>query len=129
MLVNEIVYQHSNGCKQLTWLYFCQCNQADQAACIEALSESTKQGTVVYRKVGDVSDNIDHGMIGLVSYARDPVEEKDKLTKQGYYITDCQFDFYSANGDPTPYWDKPLPFDPEQLMNVCGDAGYGYYTD
>lgn len=66
---------------------------------------------------------------GKIEYMRASVKDQQKYFDDGYYITDCRFDFLGADGDPTPYWDKPLPFDPDQLKKVCGDEGYGYYVD
>lgn len=85
------------------------------------LAEALKNQNLVLRKI-DSSEM-------AISYQRKKADQVDSLLDDGFYVTECDFDFTSEDGDPSPYWDKPLPFDPEVLLSTCGDSGYGYYID
>lgn len=89
------------------------------------LEEAIKNKKVLFRKVGPPS-SAGVGKIEYKTYFADKVQD---MEKDGSYWTDCNFDFFSEEGDPTPYMDLPLPFDPDLLKETCGSAGWGYYVE
>jgi len=102
-----------------------QCNEADRAFCLLELAEAAKGQNLVFRKVGPSS----RGRVGSIEYNRKKDDETDKAVQEGYYLTECDLNFDDEDGDPTPFWEKGLPFDPNRLRNICGDRGYGRYVD
>ena len=97
---------------------------ADQAYCMCQLQDvANKQGQVLMRRVSPPSGHT----IGKIEYTTKSTKDVGKTQVEGYYVTDCNFDF-NEGGDPSPFSDKPVPFLPDQLRKLCGEAGWGYYV-
>jgi hypothetical protein len=97
--------------------YVEKCSQAEQAECRVELARATMDGKVLLRNL-ILKEDLE---FETIEYKSVNAKDVDKEVKHGFAVElDC------ARFEPAPYMSKPLPFYPEVLAKVCGDAGYDY---
>ncbi len=108
------------------WDFITKCQLADVAQCKKEFFEAAKNKEVLFRKVTPH----DAETWGKIEYAREPKQFTGEMKGYGYEVLeDCEFGYWKKNDPDSPFWDMPLPFDPEDLSKTCGDAGYEYYYE